>query len=86
MYPLPGSPFSEQSRMPFATSRTSTKSYPPQTAKGSFPARKDFAIEVKLPPCKWPGPLMQEGKTILAFSQRSAASKTNSVAVALLLA
>jgi len=86
MYPLPGSPLSEQARMPFATSRTSTKSYPPRTAKGSFPERKDFAIEVKLPPCMSPGPMMPEGKTILAFSPRFAASKTSSVAVALLLA
>ena len=51
-----------------------------------YSARKDFAIEVKLPPCKSPGPMMPEGKTMLAFNPRSAAAKTNSVAVALLLA
>ena len=42
---------------PLIHTRTSTKSYPPQTAKGSFPERKDFAIEVKLPPCISPGPM-----------------------------
>ena len=57
------SPFSFRAISRTAMSRTSTKSYPPRTAKGSLPARKDFAIEVKLPPCMSPGPMMPEGKT-----------------------
>ena len=57
------SPFSFRAISRTAMSRTSTKSYPPRTAKGSLPARKDFAIEVKRPPCMSPGPMMPEGKT-----------------------
>ena len=57
------SPFSFRAISQTVISRTSTKSYPPRTAKGSLPARKDFAIEVKLPPCMSPVPMMPEGKT-----------------------
>ena len=57
------SPFSFRAISRTAMSRTSTKSYPPRTAKASLPARKDFAIEVKRPPCMSPGPMMPEGKT-----------------------
>ena len=57
------SPFSFRAISRTAMSRTSTKSYSPRTAKGSLQARKDFAIEVKLPPCMSLGPMMPEGKT-----------------------
>ena len=57
------SPFSFRAISRTAMSRTSTKSYPPRTTEGSLPARKDFAIEVKLPPCMSLGPMMPEGKT-----------------------